>query len=96
MSTLIIDVHETIRTTGTRVRELTDWYIYEFTPGIYKAAGRTVTDNGVVLDFIRLTDTSPIKYRKGRTLITESGSEYTLLEPHAKQDPNGYLMFEER
>lgn len=96
---LVIPVHvvveTTVRTTGQRVREMDEWYLVEFAPNEYRLDGRCHSEDGVILTWTRYTQTSPIKRREGRTLITESGSRYTLLEPHARQNPNGYLMFDE-
>jgi len=44
----------------------------------------------------RITKTSPIRYRKGKILITESGSEYTLLNPAEHQNPEEYLRIKEQ
>jgi hypothetical protein len=95
MEPFIIEVRETTHLTGVRVRELTSWALEELKSGGYRALGRVVTDNGVTLDFLRFTETSPIKRREGRTLITESGSRYTLLKPLEGEDPESYTVIPE-
>jgi hypothetical protein len=93
---LVVDVVYTTHTSGVRIREIDNWSLVEFAPGEYYLDGRCTVDNGVVLDFIRLTKTSPIKYREGRTLITESGSRYFLQMPAEHQERFGYKIFENR
>jgi hypothetical protein len=90
-----------VQTPGPRVREIGSWKLLPVPVGVaikpneLYIDGITVKDAGVVLDFLRLTTSSPIIRREGRTLITESGSRYTLLEPYKDQDPDAYLSISE-
>ena len=82
---------------GTRDRMFTNWKLIPApeAPGQYYAMGQTLTEHGQALSHCRLTTTSLIVRREGRTLITTSGSRYTLLEPLEKADSETYLLVPE-
>lgn len=78
---------------GPRVRKITNWKLHKFQDK-YFLTGITISENEIPInDRIRFTQTSTIEKRINRTLITESGSHYTLMDPHLEQDPDQYLIF---
>lgn len=87
---------EHIRTTGRRIRTLINWRLQEY-DGDWVLTGYVLNGNepgdG---EKLRFTTTSPIVNRTGtKTLITTSGSEYTLDAPHELQDPEQVMEFPE-
>lgn len=84
-----------------RKRLLTGWEIIPYTDDgadEWKVQGQVIEDSEPMpASGIRFTTSSPIQYRVGRTLITESGSQYHLDDiPAVGQDADGYEMFEDR
>ena len=87
---------EHFRTSGQRVRTLTNWKIhhYESRPVLtgYVLKGNEAGDGQA----LRFTTTSEVVARIGTdTLVTYSGSRYTLETPHEDQSPEDILMFPE-
>lgn len=85
-------------TEGTRDRTLDDWRLHTVLTHNgtrYFATGTVITEHGKALPFTRVTETSFIKKREGRTLITDSGSRYALLKPHAYESEESYLLIPE-
>lgn len=72
-----------------RTRSITNWSVYDWGDGEYSVAGWVVNgDEPGDGEVLRSTRTSPIQNREGtNVVITESGSRYTLLDPHQDQDP---------
>lgn len=73
---------------GPRARRLDQWKLTHILASdkktkIWKLSGITVSENGVPVNCIRLTTTSPIADCKGALVTTASGSRYFLLEPNS-------------
>jgi hypothetical protein len=82
--------------TGSRDRTITTWRLVKFNKDEFYLSGQVLTEYGQLLSHIRITTTSPIRYREGRVLVTESNSRYHLLDPHPAEDKNSYLIIPER
>lgn len=81
---------------GIRDRTITNWRLIPTILNQFYLVGQVLTEYGQALSHIRITETSPIKYREGDVMITTSGSRYKLLDPHPYTKAKSYLIISEK